>query len=287
MLVHLNCVFGESHLSHIQNVLIPSIASATNASVIFNVIDYRADGLSEKMLTSENPKIEINWIPNTTGNNLGFAEGHNLLFQAVSEPSFIIINPDCILQEGAIDALLATFKSAKNHVGIVEGRQWPFEHPKEYDRLTHRTPWASGAFALINSEMYRRVSGMDTRYFLYLEDVDLSWRSWLAGFDVVYEPAAIVTHFSGGSFYRDDLVENEKYYSIRNFVLLMRKFFGINGEIRARSLLRESADQEVVLASLRDIETNFLSFQHVHYENIDGCRHIKVLGINRFHEIKQ
>ena len=71
---------------------------------------------------------------------------------------------------------------------------------------------------------------MDELYFLYAEDVDLSWRAWLKGYRVLYEPAAQIIHFTNGRFERDDLISNEQYYGLRNFILISRKFFGKKGE---------------------------------------------------------
>ncbi|GLU26091.1 hypothetical protein Brsp01_13240 [Brucella sp. NBRC 12950] len=222
-----------------------------------------------------------------TGGPIGFAEAHNILAKGIAEPLFIIINPDCILHDGAIDMLIERYNATKKPVGIVEGRQWPFEHPKEYDPLDLTTPWASGAFCLFDAEQYRKIGGMDERFFLYLEDVDISWRMWLQGASVIYEPRAVATHFTGGYFYRDDLVENEKFYSIRNFILLSRKFFGKEGEEKAIKMLRNFSDQEVVSASLRDIRDNFEAFEPLKDLDLMKFPQIKVTGINQFHEVRQ
>ena len=40
----------------------------------------------------------------------------------------------------------------------------------------------------------RAVGGFPARFFLYYEDTDLSWRLRLAGWDIRYEPAAVVHH---------------------------------------------------------------------------------------------
>ena len=62
-----------------------------------------------------------------------------------------LINPDCVPLPGSIDRLI---ERKTDKVAIVEGRQWPFEHPKKYDQKTLETPWASGAFELIDSDFY-------------------------------------------------------------------------------------------------------------------------------------
>jgi GT2 family glycosyltransferase len=216
---------------------------------------------------------------------LGFAEAHNILFnRAVSGDCFVIVNPDCIAQPGAVDALVERYRASPGAY-IVEGRQWPFEHPKEFDPLTFETPWASGAFQLIDSLFYRSVGGMEERYFLYMEDVDLSWQAWLRGGRVLYEPAAAIMHFSGGNYYREDIVSNELYYSIRNFVLLCRKFFGRHGDERARKMMKAHPDRDLVALAFDDLDQNFRDFEPADYATRSHPR-VKVTGLCQFHEMR-
>lgn len=282
--IDVNCVFGDGHYRHLNEILIPSLVEATSRRIRFNVINYA--GPSELDQFQHIPsRMEISVSRQETGSAIGFAEAHNILARNVVAPVFIIINPDCILHQGAIDALIDRYNTTSKPVGIVEGRQWPFEHPKEYDPLTFTTPWASGAFCLFDNELYQKIGGMEERYFLYLEDVDISWRMWLHGASVIYEPKAVTTHFTGGYFYRDDLVENEKLYSIRNFILLSRKFFGKQGEERAISMLENFPDKEIVAVSIQDVKENFQGFHPLKDISLKKFPQIKVTGINQFHEI--
>lgn len=283
--IDVNCVFGRDHHRHLNEILIPSLVKATSKRIRFNVINYA--GPSElDSFTNISPTVEVSVSRQETGEAIGFAEAHNILARKIVAPAFIIINPDCILHDGAIDVLIDRYNATSKPVGIVEGRQWPFEHPKEYDPLDLTTPWASGAFCLFDSEQYRTIGGMDERFFLYLEDVDISWRMWLQGASVIYEPRAVATHFTGGYFYRDDLLENEKFYSVRNFILLSRKFFGKDGEEKAIEMLKSFPDQEVVLASLSDIQENFAEFEPLKNLDLKKFPQIKVTGINQFHEVR-
>ncbi|WP_052027156.1 hypothetical protein [Rhodovulum sp. PH10] len=197
-----------------------------------------------------------------------------------------MVNPDCIAQKGSLDVLAARFRAIGASAGLVEGRQWPFEHPKEYDPESGRTPWASGAFVLVNDTFYERVGGMDEAYFLYTEDVDLSWQAWLNDFEVVYEPRAAVIHFSGGAFYRSDLVSREEFYSLRNFIGINSKFFGPHGEESARTLAQRFGDPALVRQAIRSYEQELKPRLKL---RADGAVHhpmIKVLGLNQFHEIR-
>lgn len=283
--IDVNCVYGRDHYRHLNEILIPSLVAATTRKIHFNVINYAGPSDLE-IFKNAPPSIKITISQQNTGKAIGFAEAHNILAKSVTSPAFIIINPDCILHDYAIDRLIERYASTKKPVGIVEGRQWPFEHPKEYDPLDLTTPWASGAFCLFDTELYRSIGGMDERFFLYLEDVDISWRMWLRGALVVYEPRAVTTHFTGGYFYRDDLLDNEKLFSIRNFILLLRKFFGEDGEKKALELLKDFPDKEVVVASIKDINENFQSFSRLEGIDLTKTPQIKVIGVNQFHEVR-
>jgi GT2 family glycosyltransferase len=196
-----------------------------------------------------------------------------------------MINPDTIPQPGCIDALIARYKSAAGQAAIIEGRQWPFDHPKEFDPLTLETPWASGAFCLVDAEFYRSVGGMDETYFLYMEDVDLSWRAWLNGYAVLHEPAAAVAHFSGGRFYRRDLVSREARHSFRNFLILAKKFFGTAGEQQALDYIRDAADKDLARLAIQEYWGSYRKKTSSRYV---GHHHpqVKIVGLNCFHNTK-
>ncbi|NIA09465.1 MAG: glycosyltransferase, partial [Nitrospiraceae bacterium] len=51
-----------------------------------------------------------------------------------------------------------------------------------------------GAACLINKDIFIALGGFDEDFFCYFEDVDLSWRIRLAGYEICYVPKAIVRH---------------------------------------------------------------------------------------------
>jgi hypothetical protein len=283
--VHVQCVYGESHLLHLQTCLIPALASATSRPIKLLTINY--DPASPvRLVGGQVANVQVVDVLNTATAKTGFAGNHNTLFK-FSRPSedFIIINPDCIPHAGCIDTLIARKTKSKERVGIVEGRQWPFEHPKEYDSLTLHTPWASGAFALIDAGFYDQIGGMDDLYFLYMEDVDLSWQAWLNDYAVLYEPASVVTHFSGGHFYRPDMVSAEEYLSLRNFIVISRKIFGVDGEKRAIKLLEAFHDKELANVAIDEYLNKFQTLASDKYQGMRNP-HVKIVGLNQFHELR-
>lgn len=229
-------------------------------------------------------QIRLTDVPNPESRVTGFAENHNSLFRSWDAPGdFVLLNPDCVLCDSSIDRLYERKKRCGSGAAIVEGRQWPFEHPKEFDPVSLETPWASGAFSLIDGEFYESVGGMEEAYFLYQEDVDLSWRAWASGWGVFYEPQAVVVHFTGGPFYRRDLEYAEQYFGRRNFIALLYKFFGIEGECLAVQMLSNELSQAVAAESHEAFKRECRSLINPLRESVKH-RQIKVLGVDRYHD---
>ena len=125
--------------------------------------------------------------------NRGSAGGNNDLFGQADTDLVLIVNPDCYASPSLVRLLCRAM--APPDVGIVEARQVPLEHPKEFDRVTGRTSWASGSCLLVRRPVVDRLGGFDEEsFFMYCDDVDFSWRARLDGRHVVYQPAACVFH---------------------------------------------------------------------------------------------
>lgn len=140
----------------------------------------------------------------------------------------MIMNPDVILEPTCLCKLMEPLKLKE--VGMVEARQTPLEHAKEYNTKTGETEWASTACTVFKTEVYNKINGFDAEtFFLYCDDLDFSWRVRLAGYKIIYMPTAIVYHAK-----KSVLIRNLAAYIRRN-ILFCRKqpcFLPINGQIR-------------------------------------------------------
>jgi GT2 family glycosyltransferase len=158
------------------------------------------------------------------GRNLGSAGGHNRLLEDLVHDCVLIMNPDVMLAPDALVELARPL--ADDRVGVVEARQLPVEHPKEYDRSTGETGWATTACALTRGPLIRSLRGFDAEaFFLYCDDVDFSWRARLAGFKIVFQPSALAFHdkrlTDEGRWAPS---EAEKYYSAEAALMLAHKY---------------------------------------------------------------
>jgi GT2 family glycosyltransferase len=155
--------------------------------------------------------------------NNGFARGMNLLARQGTGEFIFMLNPDAELEQGCLERLLRRMMSDPA-IGMCEARQQPREHPKSYDPKTGETTWCTGAGVLIRRKPYEDVGGFDERvFFMYCEDVDLSWKFWLRGWRCIYVPEAVVRH------YTQDVIPGKKrtvenYFSFRNSLFLFYRF---------------------------------------------------------------
>ena len=157
------------------------------------------------------------------GANLGSAAGHNALAAEGSSELMLILNPDA---QVAPDAVSTLARALTDKVGIAEARQVPLEHPKDFAKGTGEASWASTACALTPRSAFDEVGGFDSKtFFLYCDDVDYSWRLRLAGYRVVYEPAAAVFHDKRLTLTGDwPASAAEIYYSAEASLFLAHKY---------------------------------------------------------------
>jgi len=155
--------------------------------------------------------------------NSGFAGGMNRL-AGLSQSEFIfILNPDTEIDEGCVEKLLARIRS-DDKIAICEARQYPREHPKAVDLQTGETTWCSGAAAMIRRKAFDEVGQFDERlYFMYCEDIDLSWKLWLRGWKCIYLAEAGVRHFTQ-DLLPGKIRTRENYFSFRNSLFLFYRF---------------------------------------------------------------
>ena len=128
--------------------------------------------------------------------NIGFGAGHNALMAdafAGDTGLYIATNPDGAFHPGTITAL-CQMSAAHDHRSLIEAMQFPVEHPKVYDPHTFETPWVSGACLLISRPLFDTLKGFDDAFFMYCEDVDLSWRARANGFATRICPRALFLH---------------------------------------------------------------------------------------------
>lgn len=132
--------------------------------------------------------------------NVGFGTAVNQLEKtlpaSIENDWLWVLNQDVELPHHTLAQLFTALSTIDKQVGAVELRQLPYEHPKNYHPSSLETDWISGAAFAVRREAFQQVGGFDERLFLYAEDVDLSWRLRIAGYQLLYLPTLTAYHHS-------------------------------------------------------------------------------------------
>jgi GT2 family glycosyltransferase len=156
--------------------------------------------------------------------NAGTARGHNRLANGADTDFLLIQNPDVVASPRLLERLLEHFKLP--NVGMIEAKQLPIEHPKEYNPDTGETIWASTACVMIPVALFSRLGGFDAEsFFLYCDDVDFSWLVRQTGYKVIFQAAAVVFHdkrLSDAGAWQPSAAEY--YYSAESAMILAHKW---------------------------------------------------------------
>lgn len=157
--------------------------------------------------------------------NLGFCAGCNRLVEAAEGDAVAFLNNDARPHPAWLGSLVETLGSAPPDVAAVsgclldwEGRRLDFARgvmtfdghafQDGFGRPLARAEipasgtellFACGGNLLVRKEAFRALGGFDEDYFAYLEDVDLGWRSWAAGWRVIFSAEAIAYHRSSAT----------------------------------------------------------------------------------------
>jgi GT2 family glycosyltransferase len=130
--------------------------------------------------------------------NRGFGAGHNRALAGGTSPFVLVSNVDLTFETDTLTRLVAHAQADHEHAVAWECRQKPYEHPKFYDILTHETRWVSGACVLLRRAAWTDTGGFDEHFFMYGEDVDLSFRLRNRGGILRYCPDCVVWHHAYG-----------------------------------------------------------------------------------------
>ncbi|MBU1125698.1 MAG: glycosyltransferase family 2 protein [Candidatus Omnitrophica bacterium] len=174
-------------------------------------------------------KIHLNFKVEVVRNkkNYGFAKASNMILRRSLADFVGLLNPDTRTDKNWLAALVRTM-CASEDVGMASSRRIPQEAPRYINPATQETSWCSGGHCLIRRRALEKVGYFDERFFMYGEDVDLSWRMWLGGYRCVYVPDSICEHHYG----REESFKTRRvYYHVRNSILL-RYRYGTFFEIR-------------------------------------------------------
>lgn len=166
------------------------------------VVDNGSSDNTVEEITRVTKTLEFKSIEIEISDNLGFGHGHNINIKKSNSEFILISNIDLEFESDTIVSALSFAVKDSNKVASWEFRQKPYEHPKVYDPRTLETTWSSSACTLFRRDALQSVNGYDEAFFMYAEDVDLSWRLRSAGYILRYLPSSVCWHhtYEEGTF---------------------------------------------------------------------------------------
>lgn len=228
---------------------VKSLNMACNVVIIDN-------GSSKEQIEILTKNIEKNVRLIFNRENTGFAKGVNQgIIHAIenSRPDFILLlNNDTVVESGFLTPLISTITKDKN-IGAVQPKILKMENHKIIDSAGHvafgygsvrdigigkpdspefhiprEIMGACGAAVLYRTKALLDVELFDEDLFCLFEDVDISWKLQLKGYNIMYEPASIVYHKRGisGKVTGNNLIVR-RFYGFRNCLLISLKYYPI------------------------------------------------------------
>jgi GT2 family glycosyltransferase len=213
---------GRAHLETCLGSLAEADYPAGGLEVI--VFDNGSTDGSREMVQRLHPRVRLITHPT----NLGFAQPNNLAARAAGGEYLALLNNDVRVPSGWLKRMVAPLRDPGHRaagVACTAGRilnwdgdrhdfdgaglsfcghgisvhlGWPLAAARP---IPHPAPtlFACGASMVIRRDVFLDVGGFDEEYFAYYEDVDLGWRLWSAGHQVLLVPEAVTFHRHHGT----------------------------------------------------------------------------------------
>jgi GT2 family glycosyltransferase len=229
------------------------------------VVDNNSVDGSCSMISQQFPEVRL--IRNLS--NVGFSVANNQALKLAGGKFVLLLNPDTIVEEdtftkcisfmnnhqdaGAIGVkmidgkgrLLPESKRALPTPGTaffkISGLAWLFPKSRLFNRYylahldnskTSEAEVISGAFMFIRKEALDKTGFLDEKFFMYGEDIDLSYRLIKAGYINYYYPEVKIIHYKGQStkknvsgyivnFYKAMLIFTKKHFEKKDLKILL------------------------------------------------------------------
>ena len=196
--------------------------------------------------------------------NIGFAKANNQAIKRAKGEYILLLNPDTVVEDDTFEKVVAFMDAHPDAGGLgvkmVDGsgkflpeskRGLPtpstafykifglsalFPHSKRFSKYhlgyldedeIHQVDILAGAFMLLRKSVLDEIGLLDEDFFMYGEDIDLSYRITQAGYHNYYFPQARIIHYKGEStkkssvnyvlvFYRAMAVFARKHFTAKN-----------------------------------------------------------------------
>lgn len=211
------------------------------------VIDNKSTDSSWGDLIPEFPKVKFI----ASEENEGFAVANNKAIETAEGEYLLILNPDTELEGFYLNKIL-DFADSKSNFGCLGVRMhdangnflpeskrsvpdmlnsfeklftnFKKKNSKSYYRNDidefeiKEVEVITGAFFLVKKEVYKKVGGLDEKYFMYGEDIDLCYTLLKNGCQNYYYGEASILHHKGESTIKDEVYLERFYGAMQIFI---------------------------------------------------------------------
>lgn len=207
---------------------------------------------------------QVKFIINT--NNVGFAKANNQALHRCSGKYVLYLNPDTIVPEDCFEQCIhfmnqheeagamgikmidgsgtflpeskRSFPTPMNSLFKLTGLSKLFPRSKTFARYAltyldenrnHEVDVLSGAFMFCRKEIIVLLNGFDEAFFMYGEDIDLSYRIQKAGYKNYYFGENAIIHFKGESTKKNSIGYVKTFYNAMK--IFVKKHYSAGGGI--------------------------------------------------------
>ncbi|MBU8891558.1 MAG: glycosyltransferase [Bacteroidales bacterium] len=256
-MVKLSIIIVNYNVKHfLEQCLISVFKATTNVNTEVFVVDNNSVDGSCSMVKDRFP--EVNLIENKT--NYGFSFANNQAIKIATGQYILLLNPDTVVEENSFEKCIQFMDSNPEAGGLTvkmidgKGRFLPeskralptpkvafykifglarlFPKSKKFARYylghlnnaeTNEIEVLPGAFMLLRKEILEKTGLLDEDYFMYGEDIDLSYRITKAGYKNYYYPGTTIIHYKGESTKKGSL--NYVFMFYNAMIIFARKHF--------------------------------------------------------------
>ena len=230
--------------------------ASKNCDIEVFVVDNNSVDGSNEMVESKFPEVEL--IKNKQ--NVGFSVANNQAIKRSTGDFVLLLNPDTVVQEDTFELCLEFMESTPDAGGLgvkmidgkgvflpeskrglptpevafykIFGLSSLFPKSKRFGRYhmgyasndeTHSVDVLSGAFMLMRKSVLNKIGLLDETFFMYGEDIDLSWRIKLGGYKNYYFPKTQIIHYKGESTKKSSI--NYVFVFYNAMVIFAKKHF--------------------------------------------------------------
>ena len=238
---------------------IESIHRETSARHEVILVDNASSDGTAEVISQRHPQVRL--IANDT--NRGFAAANNQGIDIAQGRLILLLNPDTVILEGAIDRSVEKLDS-EDDIGVLGCQIWEtpdriqltsfrFEsvlsvlessfgltklvnlcpgvetaYYVNWDRCSDRdVEVVSGMFMLIPRNVIDRIGSLDERFFIYAEEADFCWRVQRLGMRNHFWCGAKILHLDGGSKSTEQIRPRMHVQMLKSKLQFIRKNRGV------------------------------------------------------------